>query len=159
MYSHLDLVVKDMLDSHINFQPLKRFDCMSQIPANQKLMTVAVIHHHCWIRWDSVVISCATLRDSFMTIFGVSVSTKCQGMAFLLHASTLGLLLLGKFLLHYLAVSSFSISACWAFLQFVLLSSGFSVVPATPPHLTPFPLPPSLCLCSVLKAQLSLIEW
>lgn len=112
MYIHLYLMEKDMLDPHINFQPLKIFKYMSQLPANQKLMTIEIIHHHCSIRCGSVAISCASLSDSIKTIFGVSVSTKCQGMAFFLHASTLGLLLLGKSMLHYLAVSSFSISAC-----------------------------------------------
>lgn len=39
MYIHLNLMEEDMLEPHINFQPLKRLKYMSQFPANQKLMT------------------------------------------------------------------------------------------------------------------------
>lgn len=82
MYIHLYLMEKDMLDPHIKFQPLKRFKYMPQFPINQKLTTIEIRHHRCWIRSGSVVISCTTLSDSIRTIFGVSVSTNCQGMAF-----------------------------------------------------------------------------
>lgn len=80
MYSHLEIMEKDMLDSHISFQQLKRFKYMSLIPANQKLMTVAIIHHHCWITWDNVVNSCACLSDSSRTLFGVLLSLSAQNI-------------------------------------------------------------------------------
>lgn len=79
MYSHLDLMEKDMLDSHINFLPLKRFTYMSLVLSKQKLMTVAIMHNHCWITCDN---SCASLGDTIRTVFGVSV-TKCQGITLL----------------------------------------------------------------------------
>lgn len=83
----MDLTEKDTLDLNINFEPLKRFKYVSQLPANQKLMTIAIIHHNCWIRCGIVTISCISLSNSIKTIFGVPVSTKNAGIAFFLHAS------------------------------------------------------------------------
>lgn len=74
MYIHFDLMEKDMLDPHISFHPMKRFMYTSQLPANQKLRIVAIIHHYSWIRCGSVLISCASLSDSLKTIFGVSIA-------------------------------------------------------------------------------------
>lgn len=78
----MDLTEKDTLDLHINFEPLKRFKYVSQLPANQKLMIIAIIHHNCWIRCGIVAISVIILSDPIKTVFGVPVSTKNVGIAF-----------------------------------------------------------------------------
>lgn len=56
MYIHLNLIEKDMIDPHINFQTLKCFKYLSQLPAYQKLQSVGIMHHHC-IKSGSMVIS------------------------------------------------------------------------------------------------------